>query len=556
MKRFPWLRMRKKTDPELPLEPPFWFGNQSNGEYFRSATKRDWKIRKLILETADENARRVGMDRRDFLASAMGMCTSLWVFNYVSACSSDTAGRKASGLREGGVGGGGGGGADSGKDARYCVPKEAMFDESVACNVVSGHEFIFDIQTHWFKKDDLSKFQAYIDLFGALFNTTTEIAYINDMFCNSDTTMAALSSWPGIACTGVNALDGGVCGLPLSNDSNAASRDHINMDLSKKTQRIVNHCQVMAQDANGVQGQLELMEQVLCQHGVAAWKLYPGAKLPTPFTMDGPIGRAVIEKGIALGVPLFCIHKGLPIGAFFDVDLGNHPRDIGKIAKDYPEAKFIVYHSGICTGYPRTGPDGGTVDCSGAPPEGPYDPNETDPTGVNALIRSVLDNGIPPNSNVYGEIGSAFNQRGIYDNPTVAAHFFGKLMKYLGPDNVCWGTDCVIYGSPQRFIEAFRALEIPQSMRDQYGYPALDNSTDEGKANKAKIFGLNAAKAYGVDPEAKRCAIESCPVTALKQNIDGEFGPRRWSFEEPRGPKTRKEYIEDAYAAAALGRPA
>lgn len=538
--------MRKKTDPELPLEPPFWLGNQSNGEYFHFATKRERRIRKLILETADANARRVGMDRRDFLASAMGMCTSLWVFNYVAACSSNSTTGKVKKTAT----------SDAGSDAKYCVPKEAMFDENVACTVVGGNEFIFDIQTHWFKKEDLSRFQIYITLFGSLFDTTTETDYINEMFCNSDTTMAALSSWPGIACTGVNALDGGTCGLPLSNASNADSRDHINGDLAKNTQRIVNHCQIMAQDANGIEGQLAIMEQMMCDRGVAAWKLYPGAKLPAPFTMDDPIGRAVIEKGIALGLPVFCIHKGLPIGQFFDVDLGNHPREIGIVAKEYPTAKFIIYHSGICTGYPKTAPDGGTIDCSGAPPEGPYDPNDPDPIGVNALIKSVLDNGIGPNQNVYGEVGSAFNRSSVYKDPTVAAHFFGKLMKYLGTDNVCWGTDCVIYGSPQPYIDAFRALEIPQSMRDMYGYPALDNTTPEGIENKKKIFGLNAAKAYGIDVERKRCQIDACPITALKRNMDEELGPRRWSFEEPRGPKTYDEFVEQAYAAAALGRPA
>lgn len=541
MKRLPWLRMRKKTDPELPLEPPFWFGNQSNGEYFRSATKRDRLLRKFILEKADENARHVGMDRRDFLASAMGLCTSLWAFNYVAACSS--SGKKTNGL------------ADASSDAKYCVPKEAMFDQNAACTVVSGNEFIFDIQTHWFNKADMTKFQVYLQLFGFLFDTANEANYINDMFCNSDTTMAALSAWPGIACTGAALLDGGICGLPLSNDSNALSRDKINDTLAKKTQRIVNHCQVMAQDANGIQGQLDLMEQVLCDHGVAAWKLYPGAKLPTTFTMDDAIGRAVIEKGIALGVPLFCIHKGLPIGPFFDVLSGNHPREIGLVAKDYPNAKFIIYHSGICTGFPQTTADGGTVDCSAATLEGPYDPTDPNPVGTNALIHSVLQYGIGPNQNVYGEVGSAFNQRGIYDNPQVAAHFFGKLMKYLGTDNVCWGTDCVIYGSPQPYIMAFRSLEIPQTMRDQYGYPALDNSTPEGILNKQKILGLNAAKAYGIDVNMKRCQIEQCPYTALKERMDEELGPGRWAFQEPLGPKTYDEYVEEAYVAAALGRP-
>src|SRR5687768_8400516 len=76
-KKFPWLKMQKKTDPELPLKPPIWFGNQSNGEYFLEATDHDRKVERLILERADENARRVGLDRREFLASAMGMCTTL-----------------------------------------------------------------------------------------------------------------------------------------------------------------------------------------------------------------------------------------------------------------------------------------------------------------------------------------------------------------------------------------------------------------------------------------------------------------------------------------------
>ena len=32
MRRFPWIHQRKKTAPELPFEPPIWFGNTSNGQ--------------------------------------------------------------------------------------------------------------------------------------------------------------------------------------------------------------------------------------------------------------------------------------------------------------------------------------------------------------------------------------------------------------------------------------------------------------------------------------------------------------------------------------------
>jgi len=72
MKRFPWLTMRKKTAPELPYEPPIWLGNKSNGEYFQAATPEDRAIRKLILEKCDENARRLGMDRRHFSRARWG----------------------------------------------------------------------------------------------------------------------------------------------------------------------------------------------------------------------------------------------------------------------------------------------------------------------------------------------------------------------------------------------------------------------------------------------------------------------------------------------------
>src|SRR5262249_10875510 len=152
------------------------------------------------------------------------------------------------------------------------------------------------------------------------------------------------------------------------------------------------------------------------------------------------------------------------------------PRDVGIVAKDYPQANFIIYHSAICAG---------SEQCSESPDEGPYDPNEADPKGVNALIRSLIDNGIGPNQNVYAEIGSAINE--VIGNAVLSPHFLGKLMKYVGTAGVVGGTDCVIYGSPHPYIEWFRALTIPDQMQEQFGSPPLDAT------NKAKIFGLNSA---------------------------------------------------------------
>jgi len=53
-----------------------------------------------------------------------------------------------------------------------------------------------------------------------------------------------------------------------------------------------------------------------------------------------------------------------------------------------------------------------------------------------------------------------------------------------------FGSDSVWYGSPQWQIEALWRFEIPDALREQYGYPQLT------KAAKRKILGLNSARLY------------------------------------------------------------
>src|SRR6185437_6100097 len=95
---------------------------------------------------------------------------------------------------------------------------------------------------------------------------------------------------------------------------------------------------------------------------------------------------------------------------------------------------FIIYHSGFETGHR----------------ESPFDTVRAT-HGVDTLIKSLLDNGIAPNRNVYAELGSTW--RFVMRDPTMAAHLFGKLLVHVGQDNVLWGTDSVWYGSPQDQIQ-------------------------------------------------------------------------------------------------------
>ena len=78
--------------------------------------------------------------------------------------------------------------------------------------------------------------------------------------------------------------------------------------------------------------------------------------------------------------------------------------------------------------------------------------------------------------------------------PTEAAHVMGKLLLHVGEDNILWGTNSLFFGSPAPQIRAFREFQIPSGMRATYGYPEL---TPE---RKAKIFGLNAARLFCIDP--------------------------------------------------------
>ena len=71
----------------------------------------------------------------------------------------------------------------------------------------------------------------------------------------------------------------------------------------------------------------------------------------------------------------------------------------------------------------------------------------------------------------------------------------GILIKGLGHDHVCWGTDAIWTGSPQWQIESLRRLEIPEDMQKKYGFKPLGGA--DGPV-KTAIFSGNNMRLYGV----------------------------------------------------------
>jgi len=281
------------------------------------------------------------------------------------------------------------------------------------------------------------------------------------------------------------------------------------VDRMEGTHRLLLHGRVNPNQP----GDLEAMDELKERWKVSAWKTY------TQWGVDGKgyflsddVGTRFIEKARRLGIKVICVHKGLPFGR----ESYEHSQcsDIGVVAKRFPDVKFLVYHSGFVTGVPERAFTG----------RGASD-------GIDTLIRSLVENGIKPNSNVYAELGSTW--RFLMREPTSAAHALGKLIKFCGEDNVLWGTDSIWYGSPQDQIQAFRTFQIAPELRAMYGYSEMTS------ARRAKIFGLNAARVYAINQDEVKKHTRADRIAHERLAYNEHPQPHFLTY----GPKTRREFL-------------
>jgi len=369
------------------------------------------------------------------------------------------------------------------------LDQTAALDPEVAAEQLGGREFVFDVQGHFVGEHGLGR----SGLGGAG-------KFIKDIFLDSDTDMMVLSFIPSRREKELLTIQ----------EADEVRRIVERMD---GTHRLLIHGRVNPNQPGDLEGMDELAER----WGVSAWKCYtqwgPEGK---GFYLHDELGLKLIEKARALGVKNICVHKGLPFGRqSYEHSLAS---DIGPVARMFPDVHFLVYHSGFIAGQR----------------EGPYDPGRGE--GVDALIRSLEENGIARNSNVYAELGSTW--RYAMRDPEMAAHILGKLLRHLGEANVLYGSDCIWYGSPQDQIQAFRSFQISDELQDKHGYPKMTPEL------RARIFGLNACRPYGIEADevlkrARRDEIERRRA-AYRRRPDPHF----LTF----GPKTRREFLANLKA--------
>lgn len=140
------------------------------------------------------------------------------------------------------------------------------------------------------------------------------------------------------------------------------------------------------------------------------------------------------------------------------------------------------------------------------------------------LIDIVKRNNL---KNVYFEIGSTWNilSGGYGGTDQPAMHFLGQVMNLPGgEDHIIWGTDSIWGGSPQSQIERLRRFQISDQVAEKHGYKKLTPEI------KAKIFGLNAARLYKIDVNAKRKAIQGDKIVEMKQEYDRAPRPSNTQF--------------------------
>ena len=438
-------------------------------------TPRQRQVEARLNHLADEIGGKQGLNRRQFFRSTAGMAASFLAMNEVYGPLYGVSRAEAATP-----------GAADDQRARY------------------KDQFVMDVHTHFLRDDTrLEGFVRGREAVGkAGWNpslvgkpqTLEDLKYDNwfkEVFLDSDTAVALISGSPS-----EDRRD-----WFLTNEMKRDARAKVNAAAGSR--RCLSHMIF----APGYDGWMDEVERSLEQDKPDSAKGYTVGDNTNkhlarrPWRMDDEkLVYPFYERILKAGLDIVCVHKGLFPPAietrfphllpFAGVD------DVGKAAKDWPQIRFVIYHSAYRWG-------------SGDNAAGGYEQFER--TGRVEWVSDLAE--IPGKygvSNVYGDLGQIFAQTTVVE-PRLCAALMGILVKGLGADHVVWGTDAVWTGSPQWQIEALRRLEIPEDMARKHGFSPLGPA--DGPL-KTAIFGQNSAKMYRYD--AKRAGLNGDRFASIK----------------------------------------
>ena len=469
----------------LKLHTPIPTQIVSSDEFYPDPQNEKQKeVESRLLAMADELGGKQGLDRRRFFQTAAGMAASFVAMNEVYGPIFDVS------------------------KAEAATP--AMAQERAAS---LKDQWIMDMHTHFLRDD--TRNMNFVNMRTAVGKagwnkslsdkeqTIVDLKYDNylkEMFMDSDTKIALISSAPSDI----------EHDWFLTNEQMAEARKKVNDEAGSR--RLFSHIIFTP----GQPGWLEQLEAGLALKPESAKGYTIGdnthkhlSKYPWRLD-DEKVAYKGYELMVKAGIKNVCVHKGLfapsiekqfpHLRGFCDV------ADVGKAAKDWPQLNFVIYHSA----YRHVGGDPKVALA------------EFERTGRISWTSDLAD--IPAEygvSNVYGDVGQLFATT-LISQPRVCAALMGTLIKGLGADHVCWGSDAVWTGSPQWQIEGLRRLEIPEDMQKKHGFAPL--GADPNSPVKQQIFGLNNAKLYNIQPKRAMLDFKNDRITAWKNEYEKE-GP-------------------------------
>jgi hypothetical protein len=303
----------KKSAPEFPPRSPIHFGPASNGEFPPTAPLVEAEQR--VQEIAAAASRRLGVSRRQFLGGACGTAAALMALDSVAGCRT------------------------------YQVTPETLHDEQAARALLSGNEFVVDMQTHHVDAAEGAEWTKNNPEYRAIFESVSQAKgcgkagklaclardlYIHEVFVASETQVAVLSGVPSRRPRS-----------PLSNDEIHATREVVNRLAA--SQRLL--AQAVVHPHEGAAA-LEDMHSLAEELNVIGWKVYtPYGENGGGWWLDDPkTGLPFLQQVRNSGRKLVFCHKGIP-WPIWNREYTS-PRDIGPAARQYPDIQFVCYHSG------------------------------------------------------------------------------------------------------------------------------------------------------------------------------------------------------------------
>jgi predicted TIM-barrel fold metal-dependent hydrolase len=477
-----WLRDRKKgVDSAMPTQVV------SNEEFIpRPQTKKQQQVERLIAAMTEEKSKKLGMERRAFMASSMGMATCFLANNLVWGPQSCWAVDEIETLEPGAY-------EDKYPKSEYFIMDvQAHFTNGVAIGF-RNMEFVKNMGFNLKNDKDAYSFPNFV----------------KEMYFDSETGMLVISGVPGREQPydkDGKPLEGPKRGGGILPSWLMSKRKKDINDMAGSVRALCqgncapNHYWDMKSNSQDKKALFEQMEREVKLYGIDSWKWYchtdPGRSGDGFQLDDEKLTYPFYEKSKELGLKIFSIHKGFSYQSRTLGHLAN-PKDVEKAALDHPDLTFVIYHSAL-----KHGPNEPNFE-----EQNKWNPETGDFAWHDVLMKIKQRN--PQINNVYPEIGSSFGTLAIA-HPVMCQHLIGRNVKMYGADHVIWGTDCLWWGSPQWVIDAFKRFQISDELCDKFGYTKLT------KEDKAKIFGLNAAKIYGINAEEKRKNIPKDKLSELK----------------------------------------